>query len=158
MFKFITKRAVLYTAILLFIVPVLIFVAIGFSAKDKGGNIAENHSGNVPLPSKEDTVRTFCNLINEERIPEAISMMSVADDSEKQAWGVNFNSISSFEVVNINKSSINDSGNSFEIDVNVKLKNGKENYGWVEGINKRWINLVEYEEGKYKIAEIATGP
>ncbi len=167
MFKFITKRVVLYTAVLLFIVPILIFIAIGFSTKDKDQNTAESGnlenfaeitSDSVPLPSKEDTIRSFCNLIDEGKIPEAISMMNIEKESEKQAWGVNFNSVSSFELVKINKSSIDESENSYEVDVNVKLKDGKESYGWVNGINKRWLNLVEYEKGKYKIVGIATGP
>lgn len=167
MSKFIIKRVVLYTAFLLFIVPVLIFIAIGFSAKDKGQNTAESGilenfvettSDSVPLPSKEDTVRSFCNLIDEGRVSEAVNMMNTEEDTEKQAWGVTFNSFSSFKLISTKPSSIDDTGNSFEVDIDAVLKSGKESYGWINGINKRWINLVEYEKGKYKIVGIATGP
>lgn len=167
MFKHITKRIIIYTAFLLFVVPVLIFLSLGLSSRNKNSDEAgtqnsetlENESSvSVPLPSKEDTIRTFCNLIDEGRISEAVGMMNIEEDTEKQGWGVNFNSISSFELIKINKSSIDESENSYEIDINVKIKDGKESYGWINGINKRWINLIEYEKGKYKIAGIATGP
>ena len=64
-------------------------------------------SSTVPLPTEEDIIRAFFNLINEKRIPEAITMMSktmAADDSTKQAWGVHFNAIKSINIQQIEPS------------------------------------------------------
>ena len=61
-------------------------------------------SAAVPLPTGQDIVRIFFNLINEKRIPEAVSMLdvsAVSDDSAKQAWGVQFNYISQVIVKSI---------------------------------------------------------
>jgi hypothetical protein len=49
------------------------------------------------------------------------------------------------------------------VDINVTLKKNLTdlpipNYGWVNGMNKKWINLTEIGQGHYKIAGIATGP
>jgi hypothetical protein len=117
----------------------------------------------VSLPSREDIVRNFCELINEGNISDAVSMMDISDDTTKQSWGVTFNNFSSFNLVNIEKSSIDERGNSFEVDIDITLKEDLTNlpipnYGWENGMNKRWINLIEKEKGIYKITEIATGP
>lgn len=158
MLRFITKRVIIYTALVLFVVPVLIFLAIGLSSKNNDQVSLNQVSTDVPLPSKEDVIRTFCNLIDEGRIDSVVGMMIVNDDSEKQAWGVMFNSLSSFKLISIKNSLIDNADNSFEVEIDATIKDGKEDYGWINGINKRWINLVEYEKGKYKIAGIATGP
>jgi hypothetical protein len=117
----------------------------------------------APLSSKEDIVRTFCELIDEGRISDAVFMMDLKDDAERQSWAVSLNNFSSFKLVNIKESKIDKTRNSFEVDIDVSLKKNLAdlpipNYGWVDGINKRWINLKEVETGKYKIAGIATGP
>lgn len=169
MLKGILKGSLLYILVLVFIVPIIIFVLLGNASRKQNTNATPlpesnvSQQQNVPLPSKEDTIRTFCNLIDEGRVSEAVNMMDITDDSVKQSWGVALNNFSAFKLIGIKKSAIDESGNSFEVDINVSLKKNLTdlpipNYGWVEGINKRWINLVEYEEGKYKIAEIATGP
>jgi len=108
-------------------------------------------------------VRTFCELIDGGRISDAVLMMDLKDDAERQSWAVSLNNFSSFKLVNIKESKIDKTRNSFEVDIDVSLKKNLTdlpipNYGWVEGINKRWINLKEVETGKYKIAGIATGP
>jgi len=117
----------------------------------------------ISLPSKEDIVRTFCELIDEGRISDAVLMMDLKDDAERQSWAVSLNNFSSFKLVGIEESKVDASGNSFEVDIDVSLKKNLTdlpipNYGWVEGINKRWISLKEVEDSKYNIAEIATGP
>jgi hypothetical protein len=169
MFKYIFSKVIIYVIVLVFIVPIIIFLLIGKASKNQMKNnivatpVATPSGQNVPLPSREDIVRTFCNLINEGRISDAVGMMDIKDDSVKQSWGVYLNNFSSFKLISIGKSKIDDSGNSFEVDINVTLKKNLTdlpipNYGWANGVNKRWINLIEKEKGKYKIAEIATGP
>lgn len=169
MFKNIFKGAILYVFILVFIVPIIILVLFANASRKQTKNDVSNTptpaavQQNVPLPSGEDIVRIFCNLVDEGRISEAVGMMDIKDDTVKQSWGVYLSNFSSFKLVEINKSKIDDSGNSYEVDINIALKKNLTdlpipNYGWVNGINKKWINLVKKETGLYKISEIATGP
>lgn len=169
MLRNILKGSTLYILVLIFIVPIIILVLFANTVKkeNKTGSIstptATPVGENVPLPSKEDVIGTFCELINEGRISDAVSMMETKDDATRQSWGVSLDNFSSFKLVDIKKSSIDETGNSFEVDINVTLKKNLTdlpipNYGWVNGMNKKWINLTEIGQGHYKIAGIATGP
>jgi hypothetical protein len=173
MFKNILKGAVLYLVILVFVVPVIILLLFANAArKQTKDNVVSTPTGTpidtsfqqkVPLPSKEDVVRTFCNLIDEAKISEAVSMMDIKDDTTRQSWGVYLNNFSSFKLINIKKSSIDETGNSFEVDIKVTLKENLTdlpipNYGWENGVNRRWIGVIDSGQGLYKISEIATGP
>ena len=173
MFKKIFKGAFLYIIILVFIIPIIIFLMAGnASRKNSESNGEPQTTGtstpasapvstslqDVSPPSKEDVVRTFCELIDKGVISEAVGMMDLVNDSDKQSWGVYLNSFSSFKLINIKESTIDESGYSFEVDIDAKLKDGNESYGWVNGINKKWINLLDAETGHYKIQGIATGP
>ncbi len=121
------------------------------------------------LPTEEDIIRLFFNLIDEGRIPEAIEMMSasmVPDDSSKQAWGVHFNAINSIQVSEIkpyNQKSWDESKHKYEVLLNVDISEDSANapipyYGWVTGLNSRWIILEKDESDMWKIASISTGP
>jgi len=173
MFKNIFKGTLLYIVISVFVVPIIILLMVGNASRKNNGNDNQTQTTgiltltttpasafpqDVSLPSKEDIVKTFCNFVDEGQVSEAVGMMDIANDSDKQLWGVYLNSFSSFNLVNIKKSAIDESGYSFEVDVDAKLKNGNEGYGWVNGVNKKWINLVDVGAGHYKIQGIATGP
>lgn len=173
MLKSIFSKAFIYIIILVLIVLAVVFYLFGNLSKKQVGNSAtpisfsisssSPSSQNVPLPSKEDTIRAFCNLIDEGRISDAVSMMDIKDDTIKQAWGVSLNNFSSFKLKNIKNSSLDETGNSFEVDIDVKLKENLTNlpipnYGWDDGLNKRWIGVVDKGDSHYKIVEIATGP
>lgn len=154
--KNIVRGVVFYLLILVFVVPALIFFFIARDSRKKQ-SLTE-----VPLPSKESIVRTFCELIDEGKISDAVSIMDISDDSAKQSWGVYLNNFSSFNIKKIEKNEIDESGNSFKVTVDLALKKYVEgpipNYGWQNGENVRFINLVEKGKGIYKISEIATGP
>jgi hypothetical protein len=170
MFKRLFKGVFIYILFLVFVFPVIIFALIGNASRKQDDNNKPTNTPpdiltqqNVPLPTKEDTVRTFCNLIDEGRVSDAITLMDINDETVRQSWGVYLNNFSSFKLVNIGKSKIDETGNSFEVEINVTLKKNMSdlpisNYGWVNGVNKRWFNLVKKENGLYRISEIATGP
>jgi len=126
-------------------------------------------SENVPLPQEEDIVRLFFNLINEGKIPEAVAMLdasAVLNDSDKQAWGVQFNIFSSLNLKSIEPSNIGDETEdqkTFKVVLDAKIKPGSEkavipNYGWEKGENIRWVSLKKDESGMWKILGIGTGP
>jgi len=123
----------------------------------------------VPLPQGEDIVRSFFNLIGEGKIPEAVAMMddsAVPNDSTKQAWGVQFNIISSIAVKSIEPSNIGNATQdqkTYKVVLDVKIKPSSEkavipNYGWEDGENIRWVSMKKDGSGIWKILEIGTGP
>lgn len=128
-----------------------------------------NKASDVPLPSGEDIIRTFFELINEKRIPAAIDMMSrteIEDDSQKQAWGVEFNAFESIKtksVVAYNKESWTDKEQEYKVNLTVQMKPEAAksgpipNYGFDNGDNVRWIMLVK-ENNLWKVKGIGTGP
>lgn len=120
-------------------------------------------SSSAPLPTTEDIVRTFFELINEKRIPEAVGMLSsttAPDESTKQTWGVNFNTLDSISIKSIaewQKPDWTENKMSYKVIVVAKVKPNPQFYAWDEGENTKWINLVK-ENNLWKISEIASGP
>ena len=125
--------------------------------------VAENNTIEqkvVPLPQEEDVIRLFFELINEKRIPEAISMMSTemaGDDSQKQAWGVQFNAFSVVGVKSVDK----EENGLYKVVLEVEMDPKSAGavipfYGYDNGENTRWVSL-EKENELYKISGIATG-
>ena len=125
-----------------------------------GGNISSIED--VSLPSDEDIVRLFFNLINEKRIPEAIYMMTdemIGDDSSKQAWGVQFNEIQSVGVQNIepfNPEQWTDTKEIFKVTLEVYVSSDAKDapipyYGWGDNPNIRWVVLEKDSDGSWKM-------
>lgn len=123
----------------------------------------------IPAISEEDVIRTFFNLINEKRIPEAIEMMDekiTSSDSKKQEWGVYFNNFTNIDVKKVeayDKKSWTEKQKTFQVSLIVSLKPEATkapipNYGFESGENIRFINLVKSENNLWKIEGIATGP
>ena len=115
----------------------------------------------VPLPQEEDIVRNFINLISEGNISEAVNMLTpktIADDSQKQAWGMQ---LAAFKKISLKK--IEPAGNNlYRVTLDVEMKPESAQgpipyYGYGNGENVRWIGL-EKVDGYWKITGIATGP
>jgi len=119
----------------------------------------------VPLPSDEDIIRNFVNLIEEGKADKAALMMKTKDDTELQTWGVHFNAINSFKLLKIekaNEESWSDNKHIYKVVLDVVMNPSSASapipyYGWQNGENIRWITL-EKVGNIWKIAEIATGP
>jgi hypothetical protein len=122
----------------------------------------------VPLPTEEDIIRAFFNLINEKRIPEAISMMApsaIGNESGKQAWGVQFNAFESVLVDKVSSSMKEEwtgDNHSYKVELTVSMKPEAAkavipDYGYDNGKNIRWISIVRVAN-LWKIQGIATGP
>jgi hypothetical protein len=128
---------------------------------------APTTTSTVPLPTEEDIVRLFFTLIDEERIPEAVAMMSaeaVPDDSYRQAWGVQFNALDSIKVAKIepyDQGNWSPSSHTYKVNLEVAVSENAANapipyYGWENGDNLRWVEIVK-EGDLWKINQIATG-
>ena len=130
--------------------------------------LSPTSTASVPMPTSEDTIRTFFNLINEKRITEAISMMTdelVGDDSSKQSWGVQFNNINSITLKTIEptmQETWSEKIQEYKVNLDVKMNPESANapipyYGWDNGTNLRWV-IIQKDNSLWKISSISTGP
>jgi len=122
-------------------------------------------SGGIPLPSDEDIIRNFVNLIEEGQADKAALMMKTKDETELQIWAVHFNAINSFKLLKIEKANENewtDDKHIYKVVLDVWMDPSSAQapipyYGWQNGENTRWITLEKVGD-IWKISEIATGP
>jgi len=168
--------------LLIITIVVTIFTVVGIGGKRQTGisggtsTVQSPHdsspsatTGVVPLPTGEDTIRTFIQLINDHNIPEAVGMMDktiISSDSEKQQYGVVFNSfstmtLSSITVENFGKDQGTDvpGEERYRVDFVLALKPDSQGGMWEEGKNTRWITIKKQaDSGRFMIHDIATGP
>jgi len=117
----------------------------------------------APLPSGEDVIRTFFELINEKRIPEAVEMFApstIPDDTAKQAWGVSFNHFRSVKAEVIEKyrqDSWTPTLQIYKVTLNIQTDAPAQEIIWENGTNTRWIELTKVNN-LWKIVGLATGP
>ncbi|MEO0097849.1 MAG: hypothetical protein ABIK78_07130 [candidate division WOR-3 bacterium] len=119
----------------------------------------------VPLPQEEDIIHNFVNLIEEGRPDDAVKIMKVRDESELQAWAVQFSNITSFKLLEIERANENewtDTKHIYKVVLDVWMDPRSANapipyYGWENGQNVRWITL-EMVNNSWKISQINTGP
>ena len=122
----------------------------------------------VPLPQETDIINVFFQLIDEGKASQAVMMMSkiiTNNDSEKQAFGVQFNAITSVKVMSIEESmkeSWTETRHQYQVKLDMTLDPKSANqpipyYGFEKGENIRFIGLVK-EGDQWKIEGLATGP
>lgn len=117
----------------------------------------------VPLPTGEDIIRTFFELINARRFPEVLAMMDsvmIPNDNAKQQWTVSFNGIASIKLTNIEKYQPefwSSESQTYRVTLLVRNQYGVPSFVPDDGENTRWIRLQK-AGSVWKIAEIATGP
>lgn len=123
----------------------------------------------VPPPNGEDIVRTFIELINEGRLPEALSMLTAkempSEDAQK-SWQAQFSIFKEINVTNVqpyDQSTWKPNENIYKVTMSVKLKPSTDdsllpNFGWDDGENIRFITIVKDSQNIWKVDGIGTGP
>jgi hypothetical protein len=167
------KFAFLFLAILATIVMVL---SLGNSRKPGisggGSTVAPTVSASpssTPIlsePTGADVIRTFIQLINEQRIPDAIGLMDdnlITSDSDKQQYGVVFNSFASITIQKIGMESFGKEEQGvgeerYRVELLITKKPQSQKNLWDEGENTRWITVKKQQESRFMIHDIATGP
>lgn len=145
----------------------LVKIGIEFAKKIKGDPSIS--SGNTePTQTKENasaggakqaTTNFFENL-SALKIQDALALMD-ADQNTKQAWGVNFNTITSLKIKNISeiyKEEWTDTHEAYKVELDVKVKPEGEKIGWQNGTNFRWITVEKNSSGQWMIHELANNP
>jgi len=152
--------------IIVSIVAVLVLVGAGIFFKKP----AKNPSEFVPLPpvnqtiqpqGPEDAVRVFIQAISDKEVEKAVNMLTaraIADDAQKQAWGVQFAAFKKITLKKIEKSIENSYQVTLDVEMNPEAAGGPiPYYGYDNGENIRFIG-VEKAGNEWKIQGIATGP
>ncbi len=122
----------------------------------------------VPLPSGEDVIRTFFELIHTGQIDSALDMLSSSfapTNEAKQTVAVLFNSFTAIQPLEIKpfeEENWTEEKQKYEVTLDVAISLDDEEwamqqYGWLRGENTRWVTLVK-EEGLWKVDVLATGP
>jgi len=123
----------------------------------------------VPLPSAESIIHTFFSLIAEKRVPGAVSLLDTnlaPDESARQAWGVQFNEVTSLKIISIEpwaEESWTENNGVFKVVLSVDMSEKSAGatipyYGWDGDPDTRWVAASKNGDGLWKITEIATGP
>jgi len=128
----------------------------------------KSDGNDVPLPLDTDIINSFFGQIELKRPNDAVNMMAstiINNESQKQAWAVQFNAIKSIKILSAEPSMKEDwteTKHTYKtsLDVEMDPKSADEPipyFGWENGKNFRWITLIK--EGKmWRIEGIATGP
>lgn len=115
----------------------------------------ESTEKEVPLPTEEDIIRLFFQLIDEKRIDEALSMMS---PKAGQNWRPYLESFQKIKLLEVEKTELG----SFRVLLDVEMTSDSARgsipfFGYSNGQNIKFVNLVK-ENDTWKIEGIATGP
>jgi len=119
----------------------------------------------VPLPQEEDVINNFFSFINNGDADKAALMMKTSNDSERQAWAVQFAAFNYVQVLKMekaNESEWTDNKHIYKVTLDVIMKPESGDapipyYGYQNGENIRFI-ILEKDGNIWKIAEITTGP
>jgi len=133
--------------------------------KTSSGGESNKEDEGAPLPQDEDIIKRFFEFINNGDADKAALMMKVNNDSELQAWAVQFNGFNHVQVLEIKKASVEEWTDSrhiykVKIDVIMKPESGDEEipyFGYENGENVRWLTLEKVGD-IWKISEISNSP
>jgi len=108
----------------------------------------------------QTVVTHFFDALRTHHIQDALENMDANNDI-KQAWGVNFNTITSLKLMKITEAFPEEwtpTHQSFQVELDVSVKPEGEQLGWKNGKNIRWITLEKNKSGQWLIHELANNP
>lgn len=109
--------------------------------------------------SQEKVARKFFELIGQRKFEGAVGMMD-ANDQTKSLWLANFKTLKSLKIKKVEeiyREEWTASLQKFKITLDVSTTTQAEQYGWVNGINYRWVTLQKNNSG-WQVHELANNP
>gem|GEM_PF-1459822 len=124
----------------------------------------KNNTATIHLPQDEEIIRNFFSFFGTDDAEKAALMMKTDNDSERQAWAVQFAAFNDLQILKIekaNEEAWTDNRHIYKVTLEVRMKQESVKapipyYGWQNGENSRWLTLEKVGD-IWKIAEIATG-
>ena len=112
----------------------------------------------------ENDLRQFFGFISMGQPEWAVRQLAYAaspDEATAQRWLANFQSLSALTVVSVEQASLEQwtaEREFYKVTVNVRTSDSPEEYGWDNGRNVRWVELIPHGGGSWKVAALATNP
>ena len=112
----------------------------------------------------EKDLRQFFGFISTGQPEWAVRQLASAaspDEATAQRWLANFQSLSTLTVVSIEQASLEQwttEHEFYKVKLDVKTSDPPEKYGWDNGVNFRWVELIPQGGGAWKVAALATNP
>ena len=114
--------------------------------------------------SHEKDLRQFFDFISTGQPEWAVRQLAYAaspNEATAQMWLANFQSLSALTVVSVEQASLEQwtaEREFYKVTVNVRTAESPEKYGWDDGLNARWVELVPQGGGAWKVVALATNP
>jgi hypothetical protein len=112
----------------------------------------------------EKDLRQFFGFISTGQPEWAVRQLASAaspNEATAQMWLANFQSLSALTVVSVEQASLEQwtaEREFYKVTLDVKTSDPPEKYGWDEGRNFRWVELIPQGGGSWKVAALATNP
>ncbi|MCX6086019.1 MAG: hypothetical protein NTX94_06250, partial [Caldiserica bacterium] len=112
----------------------------------------------------EKDLRQFFGFISTEQPEWAVRQLASSaspNEATAQMWLANFQSLSALTVVSVEQVSLDQwtaEHEFYKVKLNVKTSDPPEKYGWDNGVNLRWVELIPQGAGAWKVAALATNP
>jgi hypothetical protein len=112
----------------------------------------------------EKDLRQFFGFISTGQPEWAVRQLAYAaspNEATAQVWLANFQSLSALTVVSVEQASLEQwtaEREFYKVSLDVRTSESPEKYGWDDGRNVRWVELIPQGGGAWKVAALATNP
>jgi len=112
----------------------------------------------------EKDLRQFFGFISTGEPEWAVRQLAYAaslDEAAAQMWLANFRSLSSLTVVSVEQASLEQwtaEREFYKVTLDVRTSELPEKYGWENGRNIRWVELVPQGGGAWKVSALSLSP
>ena len=112
----------------------------------------------------EKDLRQFFGFISTKQPEWAVRQLASSvspNEATAQMWLANFQSLSTLTVVTVEQASLEQwtaEREFYKVTLDVKTSDPPEKYGWDNGRNLRWVELIPQGGGAWKVAALATNP
>jgi hypothetical protein len=116
------------------------------------------------MDNHEKDLRQFFYFISTGQPEWAVRQLAYAaspDEATAQRWLANFQSLSALTVVSVEQASLEQwtaEHEFYKVKLDVKTSDLPEKYGWDNGVNFRWVELIPQGGGAWKVAALSLGP
>ncbi len=112
----------------------------------------------------EKGLRQFFGFISAKQPEWAVRQLASSaspDEAMAQMWLANFQSLSALTVVSVEQASLEQwtaERELYKVKLDVKTSDPPEKYGWDNGVNFRWVELIPQGGGSWKVAALSANP
>jgi hypothetical protein len=112
----------------------------------------------------EKDLRQFFGFISTGQPEWAVRQLAYAaspDDATAQMWLANFRSLNSLTIVSVEQASLEQwtaEREFYKVTLDVQTSELPEKYGWENGCNVRWVELIPQGGGAWKVSALSSSP